>query len=296
MNRRRKITAVITVLIAVMTALSLQIFRRPLLRMTSEFYHPFFAPVSKAENYSIRQALLLKTKKELVDQILTQQNLNEQLQAKLLILQDTANDKVRLEELLKIRPWSGFRCIYAEIYIRDPAMWYQSFSVNKGSLDGIVPGSIVLSRTTAENDRKYMFAVTGRISDVTEHSALVQTVVSRLCRLSVVIKDSEAAGILEGGTVENAEPFAKVAYLPAFKSYTPGTEVFTSGFCTGDGESSETADRHRTPGGLFVGTLTKNIRTVNKLSTEAEIKPAVDLDSLRYVIVLVPEGTAVKTH
>ena len=292
MKRTGNIFIIITLItITVITIFSIQIFKRTIFRITSGFYHPFFGPVSNAENYSLKQKLQSKTKGELINELLKLQKINESDKAELQTLRSVHRDKAQLEELLKIRPMPGYKFIFAEIYIRDPVYWYENFLVNKGFPEGIVPGALVLCRNSDPKDKINAFSVLGRIGNVTDNTSVVNTIVSRNCKLSVILKDTQAAGILEGGIVKNDKPYVEVTDLPAFKNYKQGEEVYTSGFCSlSAANGADKEDRHATPGKIYVGKITDKIKRINQLTTTAELAPAVDLDSLHYVIIVVPDN------
>ena len=285
MKRGRKISIVFTFLSLSAIALLIQVFNRPLHRITSDFYHPFFFPVSKVENLTMKQALLLQSKPSLVKEMLQLQKVNEKFSAEINVLQDIKKENADLKELLSFRAQPGFKCVFAEIYLRDPALWNESFSINKGSEDGIKPGCVVLCRIPKEKAGEYVFAVAGRIAAVTKNESQIETIISRNCRISVILKDSRGAGILEGGTYGNGKPSVKVTKLPAFKTYKAEETVVTSGL-----------SKDTTPPLLYVGNISSrnnspSIKIVDNLYAEANITPAVNFDNLRYLIVLVPKKT-----
>ncbi len=281
--RNKKFAAVSAVIAVLVAAALVQIFHRPLHRLTSDFYHPFFSPLSKVESLSAKQALRLQSKEALVEELLTLQRVNEVMAAELNILREVARENSSLKDLLAIKPVTGFACVFAEIFLRDPTLWNESFSINKGSADGIVTGCIVLCRIPKDNSTGYVFAVAGRVAKVAKNESHVETVVSRKCRLSVILQDSGAAGILQGGTIAGGRPVLKVGKLPAAKAYKAGDAVITSGL-GGD----------TIPALLFVGRVAArgenpNVRVVNNLYAEAFVEPAADFDNLRYMVVLVPK-------
>jgi rod shape-determining protein MreC len=288
MTPGKKFIVIFVILALLAMALLIQVFNRPLHRITSDFYHPFFSPVSKMENLTMKQALLLQSKPSLVKEMLQLQKVNEKFSSEINLLQDIKKENADLKELLVFKPTPGFKCIFAEIYLRDPALWNESFSINKGSADGIKPGCAVLCRVQKEKAAEYVFAVAGRVSAVAEHESQIETIISKNCRISVILKDSRGAGILEGGTFGNGEPSVIVTKLPVFKTYKAGETVLTSGL-----------SRDTTPPLLYVGNVssrnnTPNIRIVDNLYADADITPAVNFDNLRYLIVLVPKK--IKPH
>ena len=291
---KKKIIGIIAAVIFLSAILSLQIFKNVFYQTTSAFFRPFIRSKSMTDDHNLRAELQKKSKNELIERLIQEIKLNDRKEAELDLLNAVKTDKNRLENLLKIKAIPGYKCVYAQIYIRDPMFWYESFSINKGALEGIRPGCIVLCKIEPVGRDEHQIAVAGRVSQVTENSAQVETIISKNCNLSVIIKDSQAAGILKGGTIRNADPTVKVAYLPLGKDYKNRAEVFTSGFCQISAERPS-SDYNSTPGGLFIGNLSGKVKIVNNLNAEAKITPAVDFDSLKYVIVLVPENKVVRT-
>lgn len=297
MIKRNNIIILVSLLAIISAVLTLQIFKKAICKVASEFYHPFISPVSHSENAFSRESLGDKSREELISEIVTLKKQNERERAQLQLLNSVKNDKKGLEDLLKIKPVPGYKCVFAEIYIRDPAFWYESFSINKGADSGIKPGSIVLCKTEKSDENKHAFAVLGRVSRVEENLSQVNTIISQSCNLSVIIEGSKAAGILKGGTIRNAEPYVKIAYLPIFKTYKNHADVVTSGLCREitSLDSTENLKHHSTPAGLFVGTVKGDVRIVNNLNAEADVSPGVDFDSIKYVIVLIEESETIKT-
>lgn len=295
MTKRKTIIGITVIVAFLSAALSLQIFHNVFYQTTSAFFRPFINSESSSDDRSLRAELQKKTKDELITQLIQLQQINDHQEAKLELLDSVKTDKNRLKALLEIRDIPGYKCIYAQIYLRDPVFWYESFSINQGSASGIKPGCIVLCKISPAEKGGHQFAVAGRISRVTEFSSQVETIISKNCNLSVIIKDSQAAGILKGGTVRNSEPSIKVTYLPLSKNYRERAEVFTSGLCQVSAEDSYPYSYHSTPGGLFIGNLSGKIKIVNNLNAEAKVTPAVDFDSLKYVIVLIAENNIVRT-
>lgn len=285
---RKKIATVTLIILILALACAFQIFRRTLHRLSSEFYYPFLYPVAHAENATLRESLLLKSKTKLVDELLNLKTVNEELAAELKPLRLAMDDKQRLENLLRIKPKPGFKCVFAEIYLRDPALWYDSFSINKGGKEGIAVGSIVVCRVKGGKNPNFPFGVVGRVVAVSEHDAQVETILSGTCRLSVVLVKTKAPGILRGITLWNGKPSALVTALPVFNKYSVGEMVVTSGLT-----------KETTPPDLLVGeiagTSSPAVKIIDNLTAEALVKPAVDFNAIRYIVVMVPRNENVIT-
>ena len=289
-KKRIKIAAAITVILTLITLLFMQLFRKTLFTVTSEFSHPFLSVISKDDNSSIREALTKKTKDELINELIHLRKKDEEKNLELQILYSEKNDKQILERHLKIKPTPGYQCISAKIFLRDPAFWYENFSINKGWSSGIESGAIVLTEINDPNGNNSSLAVVGRIEKVSEYESVVETIISRHCKLSVLLEQSGATGILNGDTLRNGKPSLKVTYLPTFKTYSPGELVKTSGLCSVKDRSTSDS-LYPTPPGLLVGkvagTDSPEVRVVRQLNAEAKVIPAVNFDSLKYVTVLI---------
>ena len=296
--KRKTVIAIALSAALIAAVIVFQIFRSAIHRTTSAFFHPFIGSALQLKDEAVEKTFQQKTRDELIREVSLLKKENEKLQIRIELLNSIKNEKKRVEELLKITPTLGYKCIFAEIYLRDPAFWYESLSINKGAEAGITDGAIVLCKTEDSDNLKHSFAVLGRITEVTKYSSQVQTIISRTCNLSVIIGGSKAAGILKGGTIKNDLPYIKIAYLPLFKKYKSDAAVYTSGFCRNSESeiSGQTGQpRHSTPGGLFIGTLSGKVKIVNNLNAEAEVIPAVNFNDLQYVIILVPEKNRVET-
>jgi len=286
MNSSNKGNLIFIVITIIVLFSIIHIFKRPLQRFTSGFYHPFFTPISKIENLTANQALMLQDKKSLVKNLLKLQHLNESLAAENNVLQDVRIENAELKDMLSLPATPDYASVFAEIYLRDPTEWYESFSINKGSQDNIKPGCIVIARIPESAQNKdYIFAVVGRITSVTKNQSQVETIISRKCRLSIIMKESRAPGILNGGDVGGKSTIVNITKLPANKEYQKEEPVITSGL-----------NPDLTPPLLFLGyTATKNgqpdVRKVNHLYVEINFQPAVDFDQLRYMVVLIPKIT-----
>jgi len=176
-----------------------------------------------------------------------------------------------------LKPYGGYKCVFAELVLRDPAFWEERFTINKGSEDGIREGAIVLAADSL-NDRERL-AVIGRIKSAKEHNCVVSTLASKECQLSVVLPQSKAAGLTNGGNRSDGGLTIEVMYLPRDMKYTAGEPVYTSGLTP------------YTPPALLVGTLAGSgkakVRIHDNLYLDGAIKPAADVEKVRFVMIMV---------
>lgn len=290
MTFNKKLTFISVLFAATAITVAIGAFKQSLYRLTSDFQHPFTLPISSAETMASRESLALKSKSDLIDEVLKLRKTNERLSANLALVKDLTREKEALEKLVQLPPRPDFTPVFARIVVRDPVFWNIRFSIDKGSASGITVGDVALARSVKpfhENGVEVEFAVVGRIISVSSHRACVETIASRACRISVVVADNRAPGVTEGTSLKNGEPMIRLAYLPAFKKYKAGTPVLTSGFVT-----LGTENLPAIPSGLLIGTLAPKpgggsvATVVDNLTAEAKVLPAIDLDSLTQIAVM----------
>ena len=272
--------AAIPVVLAALVLAGFFTFRRPLARFSMDFYYPFYQATKHVELAAARQALAMQSRQNLAASVEQLQRQNAMLTAQVKQLLELEADNERLRQVLRMPRWSGFREIYAEVILRDPATWSEQFVISKGLDDGIETGDLVLTFRFAPRGGTPSCVLAGRIIETTARTSVVATVVNPACRLSVTLAESNASGTLTGNGANSMT--ALVSRLPLKDKYAIGDAVLTSGFS------------ERTPQGICVGYLTDAPVGVNRaavihvggLYAEAWMTPAVDLDNIRFVVVL----------
>ncbi len=275
---KKRLVYILVILIAAFIVL-FQPVRVAVRKKAADFFYPFFKLIIKVENTVSEKALMQRTKSDLIDEMTELKRENNELLAKCDHLESLILENNELRKLLNIDLNPYYNYVFAEIIYRDPVAWFNHFTIDKGIFSGIEPGAIVLARIPSEfkND-KSQFAVIGRVDSVSKHTALVNTIVSEECSLSVVIPENGATGVLAGGKRIGRDFWSTITYLPRDLIYKPYSQVFTSGM------------NNLTPGGLKVGTLLNGpdaINVHNNLFMEAKLKPSVNLNHLKFVLILV---------
>ena len=272
--------ASIPVVLAALVLAGFFTFRRPLARFSMDFYYPFYQATKHVELTAARQALAMQSRQKLAASVEQLQRQNAMLTAQVQQLLELEADNERLRQELRMPRWSGFREIYAEVILRDPATWSEQFVISKGLDDGIETGDLVLTFRFAPRGGTPSCVLAGRVIETTAHTSVVATIVNPACRLSVSLAESNASGTLTGNG--SSSMTALISRLPLNNKYAIGDAVLTSGFS------------ERTPQGICVGYLTDAPVGVNRaavvhdggLYAEAWMKPAVDMDNIRFVVVL----------
>ena len=255
-------------------------FRRTLARFSLDFYYPFYQAAKHVELPVARQALAAQSRQKLASAVEQLQRQNALLAAQVQRLRELEADNERLRQELRMPRWSGYHEVYAEVILRDPATWSEQFVISKGLNDGIETGDLVLTFDFAPRGGTPQCVLAGRVLETSARTSVVATVVNPACRLSVSLAESGANGTLTGNG--SSSMTALVSRLPLKSKYGIGEMVLTSGFS------------ERTPRGICVGYLTdapvggSRAAVVHDggLFAEAWMRPAVSLDTIRFVVVL----------
>ena len=302
---RKEIVYIFSILLLVVIML-LKPVRNEVYARVSDFFYPFFSLVLKVEGIVDQKILTLKDKRDLVARFSELRRNNSELSAKCDQLGVVLGENNELRRLLGLKINPRYDYVFAEIMYRDPVQWFNHFTINKGENDGVKSGAVVLARiddatsngpvssslrgggqskgeqasTVIEKGIKGpQFGVVGRISSVSKHTAYVSTIVSDECNLSVLIPENDATGVLTGGRRIGREFRSQISYLPRDLVYKSSSSVLTSGM------------NALIPANLKVGNVrggnSSTVSVYNNLFVQAELKPAIDLNHLKFVLILV---------
>lgn len=202
-----------------------------------------------------------------------------ELEVQLAELPEIKRQNAELRQLLSLTPLPEWRAMTAEVIARDPLLWNQGFSINKGLADGVLLGALILSGPD----------VVGRVCENSRHASRVATLVSPECRLSVALAGSDIMGISTGAgnTSELGLPYFLVDFLPKDIPVQAGQQLLTTGL-GGWG-----------PSGLPVGVVVPNdkgelLEIVEQSRGRLYCRPLAELGILRFVTVLSPKALAVQ--
>jgi rod shape-determining protein MreC len=174
-------------------------------------------------------------------------------------------ENTRLRALVSFPAPPGTRPIVARVVSREPESWFQSIEINRGSKDGVTVDAPVLSWNGSKP------VVLGRVGDLYDHSAEVVLLTNPLFSTPAQTKIKGEDGLLEG---QNS-PKVKMNYLLVDGTAAIGDEIVTSPLSS------------VFPQGIAIGTIQDITPLPNEAFKSAVIAPAVDMNSLRDVVVLV---------
>ena len=184
--------------------------------------------------------------------------------------QDAIREKERLEDLLGLaeeRP--EFTYTDAQVTRRTTSNWESNLTIDRGTGDGVAVNDCVIDQYGN---------LVGIVTEVGSNWSLVATVLDPSVELGGRVARTDDDAILEGDFTLMLEGQLKLSYLPEDTQLVSGDQVITSGL------------GGVYPAGLVVGEITGLFTEADGGSRYAQVKPAADLDSVRYVYVITDFG------
>ena len=230
-----------------------------------EIIGPVQTAISKASNYAgsikSRYVDLLHVREE-----------NEQLRQELLQYK-TANieyrealaTNVRLQKLLDLKESLSAPTLTAEIVGKDPSLWFRTFTINRGSSDGVQKGMPVV---TVEG-------VVGQVLTSSPNYSKVLLATDPNSAVDVITQKTRVHGIVKG---LGRDAFG-LNYVLQSAVVEKGDFVLTSGL-----------------GGVFpkghmVGTVSEVTKSRRGMFQKIEIMPAVDYSQLEHLIIIMKKDS-----
>ncbi len=243
-------------------------------RITRDFISPYLnLPIQASDAMLTPQTILMNSKKELAGALLKSERENRSLRAQKAAADGLEKENRTLRALMNLNPGNYYRPVFADVIARSVPTWKERFVINRGEADGVEPGNAVLA-----SDGKGVVAMIGQVRSVSRHTAVVVTLFSDDCRISVKLSRANRFGGLEfeGGS----RSLPGVRYLPLAGDYTVGDEVVTSGIS------------ERAPAELKIGTVLPAasgavVESRDRIYAYATVRPYINPAEVRQVCVLV---------
>jgi rod shape-determining protein MreC len=188
----------------------------------------------------------------------------EQMQSELRETRQKAAASDRLEKLLKLSQDSPYNAVTAQVIARDPSIWFDSVTLNKGRAAGI---EINMPVVTAEG-------IVGRVVSTGPLSAQVLLITDEQSGAGAVVGQlgqSNAMGSIRG---MGANGLLDMRYVSGLEKVQMGDTVFTTGH---DGIY---------PPGYVVGQVVELRAGTATQAQVIHIRPSAGLDRLKEVVVL----------
>lgn len=187
-----------------------------------------------------------------------------ELKVRIAELDEIKEENAQLRNLHNLPAVSGWKAVLAQVSVRDPAVWNWTFRVNVGHADGIIEGAPVMCGAY----------LAGRVGECNEHSALVNTLSNPACTLSVYVVSQNGVypGVLRGtGAVTGITQSAVVDFIQKDAVIQEGAQVVTSGLGV------------ELPGGLAVGTVKGEPRSVGDASLAVDVALGADIRYIKFI-------------
>jgi len=206
------------------------------------------------------------------------ERLREENAALLTQVQVDAAQQVELQELvdlLDLRDALDPQAVAAVVTANGVSNFEYTVTIDKGSADGIE-----LDQPVAAGSPDAQMLV-GRVVAVTAVSAEVLLIIDRDLAVAATIGDTREAGLLEGQGASDL----RMSFFDSGTLVEGGEPVFTQGYEL-DGQSGVY------PPGMLIGQVSRLIPSENETQQYVEVRPAVDFETLRFVLVLQTPGSA----
>ncbi len=126
-----------------------------------------------------------------------------------------ASDTQRLRDLLGLKEKIDRHTISAEVVTRNPDNWFEQVTIDKGSRDGVVQGSAVITNE----------GVVGQVVSVSDRASVVRLLTDPAQKMGVLVKRIGQPGVLSG---RHQRP-AVINFVPVGSAVDVGDEVVSLG-------------------------------------------------------------------
>jgi len=225
-----------------------------------EVIGPFQAAIAQVSNYLggfwEKYVDLLQVREENV------QLRRELLQYKMANIEyrEAVATNVRLQKLLELKESLPPPTLTAEIVGKDPSLWFRTFTINRGSSDGVQKGMPVV---TVEG-------VVGQVLTSSPNYSKVLMATDPNSAIEVITQKTRVQGIVKG----QGQDTLGLYYVLKSAEVEKGDYVLTSGL------------GGVFPKGVMVGTVTEVRKSRRGMFQEIDIQPAVDFSQLEHLIII----------
>jgi rod shape-determining protein MreC len=270
MFKRKNYLALGAVVLVAVLVLSLPASATSRLKLViSSWFLPLFGLANAAQQLPADLADGALPRHELLQQINALRHENEQLKAGQLQAAATARENDQLRALFDWKKQAPWQLELAQVVMRDPANWWRTVQIDRGTRDGLRENLPVLTSD----------GLVGRTSSVRLASAQVVLIGDPNCRVSALVENAthdigvlNASGPLDPSLVE-------LSYLTSGANLQAGQNVVTSGL------------GGVFPKGIPIGKVVDSQSIEFGLATEARVKLNANPGALEQVWVLMNPQT-----
>lgn len=224
--------------------------------------------------------LWLTEKSELLNSIEQLQADNKALQAQIDKLSEekllTLKDQVELEQLRELyqldNAYSDYEKIGANVIARGSNNWYNTFTIDKGSSDGIKKDMNVIAGN----------GLVGIVTEVSEDYSIVRSIIDDSSKVSAMLLNTSDVCTVSGDLMLMEDGYIRLQYLDGSVTIKNGDMIITSNI----------SEKYHE--GLLIG-YAKDIKMdSNNLTQSGYVVPAVDFKHINKVLVILDPKTQIK--
>jgi rod shape-determining protein MreC len=193
---------------------------------------------------------------------------NDRLQRQLAQNAELMRENQALRRMLRLAEQNtGQRVVGARVIGRDTSNWWKTVQIDSGTQQGVREDQPVINAD----------GLVGRVISVTRGESRVLLLVDPNCRVSGLLQDTRAPGIVVGAHSAFAvNPVCRMTFIERAARVAPGQLVVTSGL------------GGVFPKGLPIGTVAgTRLNEQTGMYLDVDVKPAVDFHRLEEVMVIV---------
>lgn len=179
-----------------------------------------------------------------------------------------------LEKEYQLLANTKYNLIPAEIIGKEPGNWFERFTLDKGSKDGVKKGDTVIQ--AVETDTKVVQeGIVGRVVEVRDSSSIVVSIIDENSKISFKVIRTQDGGMISGSMDIGGRDNRLSGYLFDSKAdIMKGDKLFTSGL-----------------GGhyikdLYIGEILEVVKEDQDLMKSISIEPAIDFKKLYKVFII----------
>jgi rod shape-determining protein MreC len=169
-----------------------------------------------------------------------------------------------LKKLLSFKEQFAQEMVGCNVTSKDPGNWYEIFTIDRGSKDGISVNDPVINAN----------GLVGRVSRVDLLSSKVVSIIDTESSVSARLSKSRDLVILRGDAQLRTEGLCRLDYIPPDVEVSVGDKVETSGMSS------------LYPKGVIIGEIIQVVKNEGQFDYYAIVKPAVDFRRLEEVAVI----------
>ena len=266
---------IITVFCVVCLLLSVTVpsFAKPFKSAVSVVVIPLQDGVNHIGTWFTERSDALKTVKELTKENRELKDKVGKLEEENSLLSQNKYELERLRQLYELdQDYSHYKKVGAAVIGKDTGNWFNIFTINKGSDDGIKVDMNVICDG----------GLVGIVVDVGKNYAKVRSIIDDESGVSVCFTDATDTGIVSGDLKLIKKGYLNITDIPGEAKVSEGDVVVTS----------KISDKFLP--GILVGYVNKVSQDSNELTQSGTILPVVDFEHINEVLVITEIKETVK--